>query len=57
MVDSRGLGVIGFILAATTIMVMLVAVAVVQAHVGGRLALEGAGQQVAALPLSAEMRR
>ena len=57
MADSRGLGVVGAILGAITAVVMLVAGAVVQAHVGGRLALDGPDQQVAALSSSVDIRR
>jgi hypothetical protein len=57
MADSKGLGVVGAILGAITVMVMLVAGAVVQAHVGGRLALDGADQQVAAVSSYANMQR
>ena len=57
MADSRGLGVVGAILGAITAVVMLVAGAVVQAHVGGRLALDGADHQVAALSSSTDIRR
>jgi len=56
MADSRGLKAVGLILGAITAMVMLVAGAVVQAHVGGRLALDDADQEVAALSSSADMR-
>ena len=57
MADSRGLGVVGVILGAITAVVMLVAGAVVQAHVGGRLALDSTDQQVASLSSAADMRR
>ena len=57
MADSRGLGIVGFILGATTAAIVLVAGVVVQAHVFGRLALDNADRQVAALSLSADLRR
>ena len=57
MADSRGLGIVGFILGAITAMVVLVAGTVVQAHVFGRLALDDAEQQMAALSSSADLRR
>jgi hypothetical protein len=49
MADSKGLGVVGFILGAISAVVMLVAGAVVHAHVDGRLSLDGADHQIAAL--------
>jgi len=53
MADRRGLGIVGFVLGAVTAAVMLVAGAVVHAHLDGRLALDGPDQQVAALSLIA----
>jgi len=57
MADSRGLGVVGVILGAVTAVVMLVAGVVVQAHVGGQLALDSVDQQVVALSSIADIRR
>jgi hypothetical protein len=55
MSDSKSLLILGAILGAITAVVMLVAVALVQAHVDGRLALED-GNQTAALSSSALIR-
>jgi hypothetical protein len=49
MADKRGLGVVGFFLGTITAGVMLVAGAVVHAHVDGRLTIDRADQQIAAL--------
>src|SRR5262245_41790020 len=57
MADSRGLGIVGALLGAITAVVMLIAGAVVQGHVGGRLALDRADRQVAALSPSADLQR
>ena len=56
MADSRGLRMVGFILGAVTAGIMGLAVAVVEAHVDGRLTFEG-GQQQMALFSSADLRR
>jgi hypothetical protein len=42
MADRTALGILGYGLGGITIAVMLVAAIVVQAHVSGRLSLEGA---------------
>ena len=52
MADRKGLRVVGFVLGAVTAAVMLVAGAVVSAHVAGRLTLDGGVYQMAALPSS-----
>jgi hypothetical protein len=58
MADRRGLGMVGFVLGAVTAMVMLVAGAVVHAHLDGRLAFDGSDQQqAAALSLIADAPR
>ena len=57
MADSTGLRIVGFVLGAVTAAVMLVAGAVVSAHVDGRLTLDGAVYQMAALPSSVHTRR
>jgi hypothetical protein len=49
MADSKGLGVVGFILGAITAVVLLVAGAVVHAHVDGRLSLDGVDHRISAL--------
>jgi hypothetical protein len=56
MSDSKSLLILGAILGAITAVVMLVAVALVQAHVDGRLALEDGNHQTAALSSSALIR-
>ena len=57
MADSAGLRIVGFVLGAVTAAVMLVAGAVVSAHVDGQLTLDGAVYQMAALPPSVHARR
>jgi hypothetical protein len=50
MADSRSLWFLGFILGAITAAVVLLAGAVVHAHVDGRLSLDNAYEQVAVTP-------
>jgi hypothetical protein len=52
MADSKSLWIDGLILGAVTAVVMLVAGAIVHAHVDGRLHLDDAPQQIAVMPAS-----
>jgi hypothetical protein len=56
MADTRSLWFLGFILGAITAAVVLLAGAVVHAHVDGRLSLDNAYEQVAAAPAPAATR-
>ncbi len=56
MADTKSLWIVGFILGAITAAVVLLAGAVVHAHVDGRLSLDDAPQQVTAAPASAYAR-
>jgi len=51
MADRKGLGIIGVMLGVVTAAVILVAGAVVYAHVDGRMTLDGGDYGVAALRL------
>lgn len=48
MADTKGLWILGFLLGAITAAVVLLAGAVVHAHVDGRLSLDDAPKQIAA---------
>jgi hypothetical protein len=56
MADGKSLLILGALLGAITAVVMLVAVALVQAHVDGRLTLDDVDRQTAALSSSALIR-
>jgi hypothetical protein len=56
MADGKSLLILGALLGAITAVVMLVAIALVQAHVDGRLTLDDVDRQTAALSSSALMR-
>jgi hypothetical protein len=56
MADRQGLRLVGFAFGAITAAVILVAGAVVDAHVDGRLTLDGPGHQMAELSSAARMR-
>jgi hypothetical protein len=52
MADTKSLWIVGLILGALTAAVVLLAGAVVHAHVDGRLTLDSVPQQAAAAPAS-----
>ena len=56
MADRQGLRLVGFAFGAITAAIILVAGAVVDAHVDGRLTLDGAGNQRAELFSAAHVR-
>jgi hypothetical protein len=56
MADTKSLWILGFILGAITAAVVLLAGAVVHAHVDGRLSLDDAQQQVAVVSASTPAR-
>jgi hypothetical protein len=48
MADQRSLGLLGLVFGGLTFAVILVAATLVQAHVSGRLSLDGSGPQAKA---------
>jgi hypothetical protein len=55
-VDNRSLGIVGFAYVAITVLVVTIAAVVVEAHVDGRLSLDGANSRTAALSPSGAAR-
>jgi len=54
MADRKTLGILGFMLGTVTAVVMLVAGAVVHAHVVGQLTLDGSDDRVAVMSVPAD---